>query len=437
MKYSVILSYTFLSSVFLFAHSAFSQTPLSWSLNQCLDEALHNAPRLQVSQESAAAAKAAAEEGRVNRWPTFGITGAYGYTSETQQIEFPIQIPSFPSPKISFGDGNVYDLAATAKVPLFSGGALLEKSRADALAYEAARQDAAADTLKLIYDVRRAYFNALGADGRVNTAQLSVQRLQRHCDELNAAMAIGTVSKENGIAAASRLRQVESALILAEAEEHAAQLLLGSVVARPDEEIIPTGGLKDALVDTAQLMFVPSDERAEVAALEFRIRQSQQLVRVSGSALLPTLSGTAAYHYGKPGVSPAKNEWMDYYTLGLNASWTLWDWQSRAHRVDQSRAALRGLQARKRDLQNALQARYRSAVTALRSAWPIYLNAQERCTLEEQRLAMVERRLKQGMATESEYLDAHNDLSAAESDLAGATVRLRLAEVDVLNAAGY
>jgi hypothetical protein len=40
------------------------------------------------------------------------------------------------------------------------------------------------------------------------------------------------------------------------------------------------------------------------------------------------------------------------------------------------------------------------------------------------------------MASESEYLDAQDDLSTAALDLAAATVRLRLAEADVLTASG-
>jgi outer membrane protein len=254
--------------------------------------------------------------------------------------------------------------------------------------------------------------------------------------ELASAQKIGTVSEESRLMALSRLRQAEQAVLSAESDAQAARLALGNLTVQPGLEIHPAADLDTPIADSV-LVPLPLESRSEVSAAQSRIDQSLRLARTAQAALLPSLSGSAAYHYAKPGVNMTENEWMDYYTLGLTASWTLWDWRARSQRVGQARAAAGALDARKHDLLNTLNTRYETALAARRTAGAVLTNASERVVIERRRLDLVEGRRQRGMASESEYLDTHDDLTAAETDQISATVRVRLTETDLLFAAGY
>jgi outer membrane protein TolC len=408
-----------------------AQADSCWTLDQCLRAAMENAPRLRASAQVVAGAQAAAREAVANRWPTLGVSGSYSYASETQEISM-----ASPGPKIRFYNDNVYDLAMTARVPIYAGGALREKARAESFGGRAAALDLQTDSLKLVFDVRRAYFNALGSEARVEAARQSARRLERHLQELTSAQNIGTVSEETRLMALSRLRQAEQAVLSAQADAQAARLALGNLMVQPGLEIHPAAELDAPIADSA-LVPLPLESRAEVSAAQSRIDQSLRLARTAQGALLPSLSGSAAYHYAKPGVNMTENEWMDYFTLGLTASWTLWDWQARSERVGQVRAAARAWEERKQDLVNVLNTRYETALSALRAAQAAQAKAAERMDIERRRLDLVDGRMRQGMASESEFLDSHDDLTAAETDLISATARLWLAEADLLLAAGY
>lgn len=409
----------------------------TWTLDRCIQYAVENAPRLKANMKTAESAFAAAQESNANRWPTLGVTGTYSYSSETQKIEFEMPpIPGFTAPKMEFGDGNTYDFALAARIPVYSGGALREKSLADRYASQAVQWDARQDSLRLRYDVRRAYFNALGSEARADAARQSAGRLNRHLDELNGAKSIGTVSEESRIAALARLRQAEQAVLSAEAELRGARLALGNLLALPDVEIVPDGNVHIAVADSS-LAPVEDDSRADIRAIQTRIEQNRHLTRGARGSLLPSLSGTAMYHYGKPGVNAIENEWMDYYTLGLSASWTIWDWKARTSKVRQARAAMNTLIDRKTELENSIRTRIGAAIILRRASAAAYGKAAERANLERKRLTMVEGRLRKGMASESEFLDAQDDLTAAETDLVSAATRLRIAETDLLYAAGY
>ena len=140
----------------------------------------------------------------------------------------------------------------------------------------------------------------------------------------------------------------------------------------------------------------PSTLVPEVAAVDARIEQSGHLARASRGTLLPSLSGNAAWHYAKPGVDVIANDWMDYYTLGLTASWTLWDWQSRAQRVASLRATTRALESRREVVTRRARNPSGQRPRRLRKPpAPRATSSPSASTLEGRRQAMVEGRLQQ------------------------------------------
>jgi len=416
--------------------SALAVEPETWTLDQCVDAATKNSLALQSRRAMMMGAQSAMRASDASRWPTLGLSGAYSYTSETQRLDIASPLPGLAMPSVEFGDGNVYDAAIIARAPLFSGGALGQRARADAAAYASTQQDFVADSLRLVWNVRRAYFQALGAEARADAARLAAERAERHVQEILAAISAGWQSEEARIAATAALRQIENARIAAEAQASVERLKLGSLAGIPETEIIPDGDLDASLTGNPPAMESPIETRAEMLALKLRIEQSRHLTRAARGSLLPSLSAMAAYHYGKPGVNVVENEWMDYYVVGVNASWTLWDWNARSHQVKQTRAQVNVLDAQKSELERALVSREQIALVALRSARAAREKSAERTALERERFTLVEGRWREGMASESELLDAQDDLAQAESDLAAARASERIAEVDWLYAAG-
>jgi outer membrane protein TolC len=100
--------------------------------------------------------------------------------------------------------------------------------------------------------------------------------------------------------------------------------------------------------------------------------------------------------------------------------------------VRQARATGRALEERRAELRQALRSGLDAARVLLRAAEEQCARAAERADLERQRLGFVEARFRQGIASESERLDAEDDLAAAEIDFAGAKAAVRLAEAEVL-----
>ncbi len=427
---------TLLVAFLVCASELHAQSVTTMTLEQCLTEAAQTSSRLRATAEQAAAQRAVVRDASASRLPTLGASASYAYNTEVSEFELnlPLPIPGWQSYKRTIGAHDNYDFALTARAPLFMGGALQERVRAERASLRASESDFGADSLRLMNDVRRAYFTALGAEQRAETARQSASRLDRHLKELQGALKIGSASEEMTIQTEARVCQAEAAVAGAEADVYVARTQLAYFVGRPGEETAPNDELDRPIANPDE--GADLEARRDVSALNARIEQSRHLTNAARGSFLPALSAQAAYHYAKPGIDQFKNDWMDYGVFGVNLSWMLWDWNSRSAKGAQARAGQHALEARKQDLIDMLHAKLLSTAGSVRSARETLSKTDERLVLERRRFEMVQGRYQIGMTSESEFLDAQDDLTAAELDRANAAVRLRLAEAEWLNAAG-
>ena len=148
--------------------------------------------------------------------------------------------------------------------------------------------------------------------------------------------------------------------------------------------------------------------------------------------LWPRVGADLRGHYGRPGVDVFANDWTPYATAAVSLDWPLWDAGARTSAASQAAARARQTAARRDDVTDAVTAAHAAARVELAAAIAAEALANERVELTQRILDMVAGRLAAAAATESEYLDSQDDLTAAQTDLALARTRVRLAEATLL-----
>jgi len=417
------------------ARAGYGQADPPWTLDACVSEALKASRRIRAQSHRVQGAEAAAREARAVRWPSLGLSGTYAYTSAVMSLDLPT-IPGVELPQVEFGDGHVYDFHLSARVPVFTGGALAGRARAEEAALGAARGNLKTDRLSVLYEVRTAYFTALGAEAEAEAARLAEERLQRHIEELAGAIRAGARSEEDRLQALAHLRTVEQGRVALEARARVGRLDLGGRVGRPGTELVPEGELDRSLVGSIPPGDEDLDARPDLEALGERIRQARALASAARAAYLPQITAEVRYHHSRPGVDLIANEWMQYASAGVVLTWPIWEWGARTQRVRQAEATARSFQETREQVHEALRTRLEVARVHLDSARRQMEKAAERVALERRRLELVEGRYRNAAASESERLDAEDDLAAAEMDLASAAARVRIAEAEVLYVLG-
>jgi len=430
--FAVALPLTLVLTVFCPQDSRAEENPSAIDLDHCIQTALSNSPSLRAVGESQRAAVAGVDEARAQRWPTLSVGADFNYQSEVNEFDLPAPI----SRTIRFGDNESYGLLADLELPLYTGGRLAARERAQRDAANASGFDLAADSLRVIQQVRARFYQTLGAQAEVDAASLAVQRLRRHLEQLEQQVRAGAASTEGQLQVEARLRGAEQRLLNAQEQRSVRRLQLGRALGFPVREVVPAGQLDQSLLSSNEIASGASsvDARPELHALSSRQSANQEASRAAEGSLLPSLNATAQLHYARPGVRVIDNEWMDWATVGLRLQWTLFDKGGRSARAEQHAATARALSHRHEELQRELTSALEISRARVKAQREQVAKAQQRAALESQRLELVQGRYQQGLGTETEFLDAQDDLSDAEIAVAAQRSRLRLAEVNLLYA---
>jgi len=184
-----------------FAVTGWGQPPEPWTLDRCLSAAVASSGRLEASRQQNRAAGKAADQANAGRLPSLALNGKADYVNKTMSFSLP-NIPGVNLPDIQFGDGKNYDIALALNAPLFTGGSLRKTEKAQRAEARAAGYQLSADSLKLLYDVRGAFYHALAAEAAKASAIQATDRLKRHLDQIDEMIQAGTAIEEARIMAA-------------------------------------------------------------------------------------------------------------------------------------------------------------------------------------------------------------------------------------------
>ncbi len=418
-----------MTTLFLLALAAAAPDTARLDLDTCLALARDHAPRLAESLAVEAQAAAASDEADARRLPVLGFGASYRYSSEVMEQVFTLGPFSRSQ---AFGDGHAADFNLGVTAPVYTGGELSGQARAAAAGVEAAAYRTEATALDVTRDVRVAFFATLGRQEQAKASRLAVERLHRHVQEIAAAARAGAASEESRLRALERLRQAEQRELRAAAARDSAAVVLGRLVGRPDQAITPAGDLGASLLAGRDVSPERVAERPDLAALAREEERQVLLADALRGKLWPRVGADLRAHYGRPGVDLIANDWTPYATAAVSLDWPLWDAGARTSAASQAAARARQVAARRDDVADVVTAAHASARIELDAARAAEALASERVDLAQRILDLVAGRLAAAAATESEYLDTQDDLTAAQTDLALARTRVRLAEATLL-----
>ncbi len=426
-----------LAVVVAVAGSALGADTVVLDLPACLAAARQEAPRRVEAAALQTQVAAAAREVAAATKPLVSVAATGRYTSEVMERALGVG-PA--APVLRFGDGRAADLTIGAGLPLYTGGELQRQHQAASLAVASATQRQAAVDLDIARDTRCAYCLSLGRQAQLRAARLAVERLERHARELAQAASAGGATEEAQLRVLIRLREAQGRQVQAAAALDSAGLALGRLVGDPGAIVLADGGLEASLLATiadADLGVGRVRQRPDIAAAQAEIERQEALVQAVQARFRPRVAAEMRGHYGRPGVDQIANDWTPYLTAGLILDWPLWDAGARREQLGQARARVVQARARGDELLRTLLAAHAMAGAELAAANRAADLAREQEELQARLCDLVRVRLRGAAATQSEYLDATEDLAGAQTGTAVAQTRVRLAEAVLLWTLGY
>lgn len=393
------------------------------SLEECLDLAARGNLSILQQQERLEIARADVDVQAAAGWPRLFVSSSARYVSELARLEMPFLPPSYQGTEM--GAKDQYDIFAGLTVPIFTG----KRTRYQVLSAEERLTRAAEEGRQLqnLVDLRaRQLYYAL--EGNIlgqGVLSASLRRVENHLDRSRKLLREGQATAFDTLDASTRWLEIATHLgsMRHKYRETAAKLAaLLNVGAVDLIEGSISAGLGEEIGALAEYEVLARERRPELAAGRSLVREAEYKKGIVRSSYFPQVSLAASYHYARPGVNFFSDEWMDYYAVGVELQWELWN---RGRRGNESRIQDHLIRVTGMEQEKAWQ-EIRREVTA---AYENLADSAERIALrrrlvemEEERYQIALERHGQGLATAVELGDTEESLTSAQLELRGSEI---------------
>jgi outer membrane protein len=370
--------------------------------------------RLSAAQETVKAADAAA-------LPSLSLSASVVQRSSIPEFAAPINGPLQPPLVLNPDITTTYGTGLRLQQALYSGGAIIGQREATRHDSQASAANHALTVTELRLNAQLTYWEAVRAAASVEVARAQEQRVKRLLDDTQALLDAGMAVNADLLAAQERIASAHVQLIVAETSASNAIAMLRSLLQIGPADRIE---LADSLAGPLPALLGAADElqeqalarRPELAASAAQIVSLRWRELVAGAQGRPSVGAVAQFDYSRPNARyfPQQDQWNDSWSVGLLASWTLFD-AGRAHadtatiqfteraavqdRDELTRRILLEVENERRNLESAL-----AAVVAADAARAAGVQ-REKDALE---------RHAAGLAPMVEILDAQSQLAADE-----------------------
>ncbi|MCX6640739.1 MAG: TolC family protein [bacterium] len=449
----------YLTALFLLTGTVAAQTlPVQQlTLEDAIQRALEVSDQVQISKEELRRSALKIDEAGALRYPKLDLLGQYLFTSKVmKQIQPPTTVSTplgdfvIPGKEIAFGDQNAAEFQLKVTQPIFTGFALTKSHRAAQADAKVTEAEFRRTSLEVSYSAGETYVQAQKAEALVEITRLQIETLQRHQQDAARRVREGVVPQEVSARADYALQQAELLLQQSEHGVRLTKIALGELLKLPADSVdLDLDPLSEAMTDNGVgSAGLPVDAKSEDYldyALQMRLELEkvrlqksvvQEQIGIQKASFYPSLAAFGSVNYGRPGVDRIANEWMLYETAGVSLNWTLWDWNARKSRVEQVKVVQRQLDQTYSALESSVRIQVSSADIAVQDAKTKLEVAEKGLKLAKDIFAWVQQRYNQGTATESEYLDAQDEVNKSQLQIILAQADYLLAKVAIKRACG-
>ncbi len=358
---------------------------------------------------------------RASRLPALQAGAGYNYISETARFTLPFTLPGTPPQEIEAGVKNQYDLNLRVQQPVFTGFRLknevqLARTRKESVALQKAitrnQLFLLAGQIYYRYQLNRMQQNLLQKG--LNRLDIQLQKVRNFflSEQATSFDTLEVYNRKLELAnRLQRLRRLER-IILSQLQH----VLNDTAAVRIAPSPLP-GKPQFRLQPFETYLQQALRQRPELRHLSLREQSQSHLIRIAKSALLPQVFASASFHYARPGVNFFQDEWMTYYTVGVQLQWRLWNWRQDHYRVQQARVELNRLRLQERALVQDIRQQVQEAYLNLENALE-QIRLQERLVEQErERYRRVSERYDQGLAALLDLRNAETRLTESELQL--------------------
>lgn len=416
----------------------FPEIPDSLSLQTALDFALQNNFDIRQSIEVIREQEGLIVEVKARALPKLALNASYRRLDENLSETGGF----FPPQEENWG------ITLSARQTLYEGGSVRAALDVQNYLRESALLALETTILDALLEVRTRYYSALLARDQIEVEMQNIDLLKQSLENATLRREAGEVSNFEVLRAEVLLANAQPALIRAQGDFRVAIEQLRQSMGYENYRRDPANLNKvPELID--ELVYQPFDydlesgledalyNRAEIKRLEAIANAQEAGLKVARSGARPKVELVGTYGKQKSSYSDEFDDGPEGWTLGVEASWNIWDGRETKGRRIQAQSQLDQARLQEDSLRLAIEVQVRQAISALREADQLALSAVRVVDQAEEALRMAVSRLQAGSISDLDVLEARVALTEARTNALAANYQHLVAKAQFRRAIGY
>jgi len=376
------------------------------TLEQSISIALENNASIKLASEKIKEAQAEKSQALSYFFPKIYSSSSYTRLDEKSEMA-----------SVVLSDDEIYDYNLNLVQPIFHGGLLpaynlqRENLKANQSYFESVQNN-------LVMDVKKAYFQVLGAGKIKQVSEESVTLTKAHLNTVEAYSREGLVSEVEVLRAKVALANTKQGLIEADNALELAKSYFNSLLNRnlgQEVMIEDVLYLNDYDVDLSSAISQAVNSRPEIEETSSRMKISQSGISIARSYFLPQVSLIGQWDKIKGAELPI-DEWQESWSATVSVEMDIWDWGENLNEVRKAKSQFEQAKSGLELLVNNIELEVRQAYFKL-------LSEKEKIKVQEEAVKEAEKnfrdtslRFKEGLSTNTDVLDAQVLLSQAKTN---------------------
>ncbi len=432
--------------------SGWAQNKIHLDLKSSLEIAFQKNSQLKIARAKLDQAEAQLGQARTGFFPK--LTSQSNYTRLDYAPFIPLKsfgsifpgggmfggLPGGTTPKkITIGRAENYGISISLQQPIFTGFKITNGYSIAKHNKKAAEQNYKKAKEDLIFSVEQAYWNLIKAHKFDEIARESIKQMKAHMQDLQNMYDVGMLTKNEVLKAQVRLSNVQLMEIKAKNAVKLAQTAFCSVVGLPlDTEILldePLELIPLPIQNVQQAIQLAKTNRPDLKMIQENVIIGKKMVAMNKASYLPTVAFVANYGY----KYPDREYNPDFYatwTVSVVAQMNLFDWGETYYKQAQSEYQLSQIKSTQKMIQDGVTLDVTQSFLQANEAKEKIQVSQKTVAQAKENFRVTEDKFKEGMATNTDFLDANALLTQAKNDYVSALADYRISVAKLLKAVG-
>jgi outer membrane protein TolC len=402
------------------------------TLEKCLAIALENSPDWAMAQWEARAAQERSDQAKGSLLPVLSFEASYDRFGQAQRV-----LPPHALGGLGIFDERAVDYGIAGRAPLFRGGKGLNALRAAQLEHVAAAREGARTRDLVVFAVTEAFYQIVGLDSLIATAQFSRQSLEAHHRQVEERIAVGKAAKVDLLRIAVRLADLDQTLVQLENNRSiTARLLLYRMgrEGRSGNELRVVADLKEPKLPYTweEMPEQALANRADYRAIQLRTEAQRKRLSVAKGGRWPEVVLKARYGGRSGGDLEFDTDW----NVGVQLGVPLFAGGTISAGIKQEHHKLHKAEEAERKLRLTIELEVRAACLHLQEARTRIHTADVVVKQAREVLRIEQERHRLGKGTVADVLEAQAELLKVQVQAVQALVDRALAVAELEKAMG-